>query len=90
MRTETAAPARLTGTYRLFLRPGTPGLLCAIPENQPAPAFLLEGWLFSRCADAGSAPPAGFNERVARLCIGVIGFYLFERADTSEPTALAG
>jgi hypothetical protein len=32
------------------------------PGNLPAPAFLLEGWLFSRCADAGAAPPAGFND----------------------------
>jgi hypothetical protein len=71
------APQRPSRTYNLFSRKRSPGLVCAVPEDRPVPAFLNGTWRFSGRADPAAAP-AGFNERAARVGIDAIGFYLFE------------
>ena len=64
------------GNYNLFRRKDEADLYCAVPEDVPVPAFLLENnWEYAWSLDIGTL--SGFDADAARVSAGMNGFYLF-------------
>lgn len=67
----------LGSTYNLFRRWSEPGVVCAVPETEPVPGFIDEGWEFcGRVSDASGAP-LGFQPSAAPGAVRRGGFYVF-------------
>jgi len=64
--------------YDLFRQQHEPGLYCAVPKGQPAPAFLQsDQWKAAGEMDAAGPAPLGFDREAARTGVRLNGFYLF-------------
>ena len=64
--------------YDLFRNQDEPELYCAVPEDQPAPAFLhSDRWQVAGQMDESGATPLGFDREAAKIGIRLNGFYLF-------------
>ncbi len=64
------------GNYNLFRRKNEADLYCAVSEDVPVPAFLLEkNWEYARSLDIGTL--SRFDADAARVSSGMNGFYLF-------------
>ena len=66
-------------TYNLFCRKVSPELACAIPEDQPVPAFITGAlWEFAGKVGAMSRTTCRFNHDAAEASVRYNGFYLFQ------------
>ncbi len=64
--------------YDLFRSRHEPELYCAVPGDQPAPAFIRsDQWQAAGQMDGIAAAPLGFDREAARIGIHLNGFYLF-------------
>lgn len=72
-------------TLNLFRRKQEADLLCAVPEDCPAPSFLnASTWEFVGTVREPTTVLSGFNRSAAEASVRVNGFYLFE-AGLIEP-----
>lgn len=65
-------------TYNLFRRKVSPDLACAIPEDDPVPAFIGADWEFAGRVGAMSRTECRFNHEAAEASVRFNGFYLFQ------------
>jgi hypothetical protein len=64
--------------YDLFRSRHEPELYCAVPRDQPAPAFIRsDQWQAAGQMDEATPAPLGFDREAARIGIHLNGFYLF-------------
>jgi len=64
--------------YDLFQNRHEPELYCAVPRDQPAPAFIQsDQWQAAGQMDEAIPAPLGFDREAARIGIHLNGFYLF-------------
>jgi hypothetical protein len=64
--------------YDLFRSRHEPELYCAVPRDQPAPAFIQsDQWQAAGQMDEAAPAPLGFDWEAARIGIHLNGFYLF-------------
>src|SRR3954468_13811070 len=64
--------------YNLFRSTRSADLLCAVPEDDPVPAFINgQGWAFAGKLAEPAAAPLGFEWRGAGAAVPLTGFYLF-------------
>jgi hypothetical protein len=65
-------------TYNLFQHGRDPAILCAVPSDQPVPAFIIgSAWSFERAIQVGQNATEGFRPKLAVTAESVNGFYLF-------------
>ncbi|WP_343039266.1 hypothetical protein [Microvirga makkahensis] len=77
-RSGSTALAASRTRYNLFRRRHEPGLYCAVPKGQPAPAFLRsDRWQAAGEMDEAGPMPLGFDREAARIGVRLNGFYLF-------------
>ena len=66
-------------TSNIFCRKVSPELACAIPEDQPVPAFITGAlWEFAGKVGAMSRTTCRFNHDAAEASVRYNGFYLFQ------------
>jgi hypothetical protein len=76
---QLSHPVALSAAYNFFRNRQRPDLLCAVPECEPVPGFLVtEGWSFEYSLRECQATPPGFDERAANEGARFNGFYLFQ------------
>ena len=70
----------------VYRREGEPGLCCAVPADEPVPAFVGGGpWRLDAAPLDPHAPPQGFDARAAGEALRSMGFYMFHGVVESEP-----
>ncbi len=70
----------------VYRRDGEPGLCCAVPADEPVPAFVGGGpWRRDAAPLDLVAPPQGFDARAAGEALRSMGFYMFHGVVESEP-----
>jgi hypothetical protein len=70
----------------VYRREGEPGLCCAVPADEPVPAFVGGGpWRRDAAPLDPHAPPQGFDARAAGEALRSMGFYMFHGVVESEP-----
>jgi hypothetical protein len=66
-------------TYNVFQHRSKPELFCAVPVDQPVPAFVMwEQWAFHQTLDPSDPCPSGFRPQAAQDGARFNGFYLFQ------------
>jgi len=66
-------------TYSVFQHRTKPELFCAVPVDQPVPAFVMwEQWAFNRSLHPSDPCPSGFRPQAAQDGARFNGFYLFQ------------
>jgi hypothetical protein len=84
----SARPEASDCAYNLFRNKQRPEILCAVPEDRPAPGFVAPGdWRFERALRPSDMSPAGFEERAARAGVRFNGYYLFQLTDSRSELA---
>ena len=74
----STSPVGFRPAYNLFRSKRSPDLLCAVPEDDPVPAFINgQGWAFAGKLAEPSAAPLGFEWRGAETVVPLTGIYLF-------------
>ena len=74
----STSPVGVRPAYNLFRRTRSADLLCAVPEDDPVPAFINgQGWAFAGKLSEPSAAPHGFEWMGAGAVVPLTGFYLF-------------
>jgi hypothetical protein len=64
--------------YNLFRHKCLPDIICAIPEDRPAPHFIESGrWVFEHPLRPQEVRPPGFDNKAAGISVRFNGFYLF-------------
>ena len=70
----------------VYRREGEPGLCCAVPADEPVPAFVGGGpWRRDAAPLDTHAPPQGFDARAAGEALRSMGFYMFHGVVEPEP-----
>jgi hypothetical protein len=70
----------------VYRREGEPGLCCAVPADEPVPAFVGGGpWRRDAALLDPHAPPQGFDPRAAGEALRSMGFYMFHGVVEPEP-----
>ena len=66
-------------TYNVFQHRTKPELFCAVPVDQPVPAFIMwEQWAFHQSLHPADPCPPGFRPQAAQDGARFNGFYLFQ------------
>ena len=66
-------------TYNVFQHKTEPELFCAVPVDQPVPAFIMwEQWAFNQSLHPLDPCPPGFHPQAAQDGARFNGFYLFQ------------
>jgi hypothetical protein len=66
-------------TYNVFQHRTKPELFCAVPVDQPVPAFIMwEQWAFNQSLHPADPCPSGFRPQAAQDGARFNGFYLFQ------------
>ena len=74
----STTPVGFRPAYNLFRSTRSADLLCAVPEDDPVPAFINgQGWAFAGKLAEPSAAPLGFEWTGAGAVVPLTGFYLF-------------
>jgi hypothetical protein len=69
----------LPQSYNLFLHKLDLGLCCAVPQDEPVPAFIGGGWELGAVLSQTTGLPRDFNRHAAQAAIRLNGYYLFAR-----------
>ena len=66
-------------TYNVFQHRTKPELFCAVPVDQPVPAFIMwEQWAFNQSLHRSDPCPSGFRPQAAQDGARFNSFYLFQ------------